>query len=99
VLAELSGHGLGEVIGSLASGLELSEQGQRLAAQGGLDQWQLVRPAAAEDQLEAFDLGLDIPLASTPHEGGPQLTAGQGSGACRRRGGSQDCARIRAGQA
>jgi hypothetical protein len=79
VLAELSSYRLGEVVRSLASCLELLEQGECLAAKSRLDQRQLVQPAAAEDQVQAFDLRLDVPLAPTPHERGAQLRACQAS--------------------
>jgi hypothetical protein len=43
---------LGEVIGRLTGGLELLEQGQRLATHSLLHQWQLMQPGTAEDRLE-----------------------------------------------
>jgi hypothetical protein len=43
---------LGEVIGRLCGGLELLEQGQRLAAHSRLHHGQLMQPGAAEDGLE-----------------------------------------------
>jgi len=43
---------LGEVIGRLGGGLELFEQGQRLAAHRLLHHRQLMQPGTAEDRLE-----------------------------------------------
>jgi hypothetical protein len=99
MLAELSSHGFGEFIGSLAGGLKLFEQGQRLAAEGGLDQGQSVQPWAAEDQVETLDLDLDIPLTPTTDEGGAHLAAGQGGCARWGRGDGQHGACVRTGQA
>ena len=43
---------LGEVIGRLGGGLELLEQGQRLAPHSFFNHWQLMQPGTTEDRLE-----------------------------------------------
>jgi hypothetical protein len=79
---------LSEVIGRLCGGLELLEQGERLAAHRLLNHWQLAQRCTAEDRLEPNTGSSDPTLPSGSPQRGIQLWTGQtgGLGRCWRDG-------------
>jgi hypothetical protein len=82
-----------------AGGVELAEQGQRLAGVGVLDQRELVEVLAAQDGLDPGGFGVDAALAAGAEQRGAQLGLGQLRRRTRGQRRSQDSARFGAQQA
>jgi hypothetical protein len=75
---------LGEVIGCQGGGLELLEQGERLAAHRLLNHWQLAQRCTAEDRLEPNTGRCDPALTTGTPQRSVQLWTGEccGLGRC-----------------
>ena len=86
VLRESFLHGLGQVVGGGAGGLQLALEGERLLAECVFDQLRLAGPIGAEDVAEPVCLGGDASLAAGSFERGLYLGASEHCGLARRRG-------------
>jgi hypothetical protein len=89
---------LGEVVGGLAGGLQLLEQGQRLPAHGRFDERRLVQRGLAEDGPQAAARCGDPPLAAGTRQGHRQLPSRQAGRLGRRRSRGQERPRSGVGQ-
>jgi hypothetical protein len=78
VLTEMVDGGASEVLGVGGGGVECSQQGQGLAAEGVLDEGQLVEVLGAQDRLDPGGFGVDAALATRAAQQRRKLGDGDG---------------------
>ncbi len=86
--------GGGEVLGVGGGGVESSQQGQGLAAEGVFDQGQLVEIFGAQDRLDPGGFGVDAALATGAAQQRGELGDSQYCGCSRGGGGGQQGPRF-----
>jgi hypothetical protein len=99
VLAEGLIDGCREVVGGLAGGVQLLDEGQELMTEGVLDGWKLTSVFRAEDAPQALGFAVEGASTAAALESGSQLGEGQFRGSRRGGGQGEDDAGVGAGQA